>query len=385
MKNNLLGNLNFNKELLGKFLEGKLSHRDYNRYAPIFSFIRSIRKKALARSPKNRDYRWRGHRVITFLYPPLDSEMEKNYLMNFVLKKFKKNDLIFSCTVALTYECPSNCPHCYVTQYRKREAQYLNVKEYGYLFDQLKRMGIWHIDLTGGEPLQREDIFEIFNQIDGNYSTGILATNGLLLTKANVKKIKDSNIMVCKVSLGIIPKYGREYAAQKKIDLVLKGIRLLQKEKIFTFTQIYIERGIGKNKNHFEKMITACEKTSISLIHIISPMLIGNLRGRRDLLLSEEDKEYLKKVIRKTKNRISVFPDWEFFRGRHPGICAAVWGRTYTSAYGDVYPCNFLPEVSYGNVRRERFEIIHQRMRKQFKSPDRCPASNRRPYNYFEI
>lgn len=374
----------FNKRLFSRIFEGRLTQKESVKYAGICHFIEDVRQRYLRSSFVGRQYQWKGYPVVTFLYPPLNSQIEKHFLINRLLKMFKLKNPVFSCTVALTYECSMSCSHCYATQYHNQEATYLNVEQYRHLFKELKEKGIWHIDLTGGEPLQRKDVFGVINQIDSNYSTGILATNGLHLTKKNVRQIRESNIMVCKVSLDISSQENRLSDITEKCNEVLDGIQQLQKERILTFVQIFIERGISANKTLFEKMLTICEEINIPLIHIITPLLVGRIKGCRDLLLDKKDRGYLKKIIKQKHARLtmSVFPDWEFFRGTNDMACCAVQGRSYITAYGDVYPCNFLPEHSYGNILKERFDVIYERMNNQFKALNSCPASQRRPCDY---
>jgi len=68
----------------------------------------------------------------------------------------------FSVMFELTYECNFDCIHCYVRGSRKEKRE-LNTKEVFSVLDELKKMGIFRIGFTGGEPLLRKDIFDILD------------------------------------------------------------------------------------------------------------------------------------------------------------------------------------------------------------------------------
>jgi MoaA/NifB/PqqE/SkfB family radical SAM enzyme len=112
------------------------------------------------------------------------------------------------------------------------------------------------------------------------------------------------------------------------------------------------------------------------MVNLISPMAIGNLKGRRRVLFTEKER----KVIYSLKDfywsmfgySVGIFPDWEILQGG----CLAARERTYINPYGDIYPCNFMPK-RYGNILTDDLKQVIADMQKDVgKKPDRCPATN---------
>jgi len=103
-------------------------------------------------------------------------------------------------SIEITDACNLNCVHCYNDYGSKREDE-LTLEEIYHLIDELKKLGVLIIMLSGGEPLLRPDFFEIAQYVRDN-SLGLeLFTNGTLVTKNVAKKLKALNILDVSVSL----------------------------------------------------------------------------------------------------------------------------------------------------------------------------------------
>lgn len=90
----------------------------------------------------------------------------------------------------LTYKCNFHCPHCYVPfDYRKKKE--LKTEEVFLILDQLRDIGCFYLGFTGGEPLVRKDIFEIFRYAKRSGFEIIIYTNGSLIDKNTADFIAD--------------------------------------------------------------------------------------------------------------------------------------------------------------------------------------------------
>ena len=102
----------------------------------------------------------------------------------------------------LTYRCNFNCVHCYVVREKdKRELTTAEVKE---ILRQLKAQGCFHIGFTGGEPLMREDIFEILNYAKLLGFRISLLTNGYFIDKSVAKEIASLGIGLNRVDISVL-------------------------------------------------------------------------------------------------------------------------------------------------------------------------------------
>ena len=67
--------------------------------------------------------------------------------------------------IDLTYRCNNNCRHCYINlavndqQAKAAELSFMEIKK---IIDQSLELGALWCLITGGEPLLREDFFDIY-------------------------------------------------------------------------------------------------------------------------------------------------------------------------------------------------------------------------------
>lgn len=104
----------------------------------------------------------------------------------------------------LTRSCDLACKHCRAEAIFKRDPQELDTKECYAVIDEIKRFGnpSPHIVLTGGDPLNREDLFDIIcylrNQ-DINFSLAPSATNKL--SRKVLNDLKELNVQTMSLSI----------------------------------------------------------------------------------------------------------------------------------------------------------------------------------------
>lgn len=361
-------------ELTTQFLAGGAPASD----APHSSaFLTFLKRTIPRRHPPESAARFtcQGRPVASNLWPPLGSDVEKRLLVNWFRRQddptFQKH-----ATIALTYDCSRRCGQCYVSEFVDPSRRELSACQMRTVFTKLaEEVGAWHFDLTGGEPFEREDFFDVVEQIPRDRATAIVATNGLHLAR-NLARIRESNIMVFKVSLN---SYSQTGAERREI---LKAIETLLANGLFTFVQSYVQKGCAHDQK-LPTLIEACKRIGVPKMHLISPMRSGNLAHRPDVLLTTEDRDYLYGLCREHRDdsfAAFLFPDWEFAPRRRGRGCSAGRGRLYVSAYGDLFPCNFLRERCYGNVLTDDVRAMIRAMHEQIPvRPDCCPRSNVEP------
>ena len=91
--------------------------------------------------------------------------------------------------IDITARCNLRCKGCWAGEYDKK-AEDLDMKLIEKALDEARdEIGISYIAVTGGEPLMREDVFDIFEKYSD--CTFLLYTNGTLLTDEKVKRIAE--------------------------------------------------------------------------------------------------------------------------------------------------------------------------------------------------
>lgn len=91
--------------------------------------------------------------------------------------------------IDITARCNLRCTGCWAGEYDKK-AEDLDMKLIEKALDEARdKIGISYIAVTGGEPLIREDVFDIFEKYSD--CTFLLYTNGTLLTDEKAKRIAE--------------------------------------------------------------------------------------------------------------------------------------------------------------------------------------------------
>jgi len=126
----------------------------------------------------------------------------------------------------------------------------------------------------------------------------------------------------------------------------------------------------------FEKVMDFAKDNGVLIVQIIKPKPAGGWL-EREPLFSEDDMKVAKdKINMYNKDRkYASYPsiDAQIIE-EQPDVFGCTAGGTerfYINAKGDVQPCEFL-NISFGNIKDEKFEVIYDRMRECFKTPGEC-------------
>lgn len=121
--------------------------------------------------------------------------MKKSYVSSTPLSHFslwKKTGAkrsVISFTLELTSRCTSNCRHCYINlpaKDQQAEDKELSINEIGRLADEAVSLGVCWCLLSGGEPLLREDFFDIYLLLKRKGLLVSVFTNAVLITPEHV-------------------------------------------------------------------------------------------------------------------------------------------------------------------------------------------------------
>jgi len=100
-----------------------------------------------------------------------------------------------------TRRCNLGCAHCYAASTQQPQADELTTDEAQRLIDDLAAFGVTVLLFSGGEPLLREDIFELIEYARRSGIRAVLSTNGTLLTRRTAERLAKVGLNYCGVSL----------------------------------------------------------------------------------------------------------------------------------------------------------------------------------------
>lgn len=102
-------------------------------------------------------------------------------------------------TLTLTSKCNLRCIMC--DHWKLKNQEELDIGEIKYLIDQIKDWGIVEIELSGGEPFVRKDIWEIIKYASFKNLKMNITTNGTLLNKKNLERLFAYKVNRLQISL----------------------------------------------------------------------------------------------------------------------------------------------------------------------------------------
>jgi radical SAM protein with 4Fe4S-binding SPASM domain len=291
-----------------------------------------------------------------------------------------------------THKCNLKCTHCYSDSGGIREEE-LTTAEAKAVVDQLADAGVTALAFSGGEPLTRGDFFEVAKHASERGMYISLATNGTLLTKENVLRLKEAKVNYVDISIdGATAKTHDEFrGVPGTFDKAMEGLKncveadlcvciattatkknLEEMPAIIDLAeQIGAERftnfnfvPTGRAKEHFDQDLSAEERERLmhyllarmskgckTTILTTTPQLarVGiqcqGEGGTGEVTMSMAHMQ----TVKVTKKAV---PLADFIGG-----CGA--GRLYCSLSpsGDVHPCVFFP-VTVGNLKKENFTDV---------------------------
>jgi radical SAM protein with 4Fe4S-binding SPASM domain len=279
----------------------------------------------------------------------------------------------------VTNACNLKCKHCYADA-GKRKTNELTLEEIKNVIDDVATMKdpdkMGKINVTGGEPLLRDDILDITSYISKRGLMVDFSTNGLLLTDEVLESFCKLDRIALSISLDGATKSTHEY--MRGPDTFLRTINILKKVKEYE-----LELGITfvvhkKNFHELEKLFQLCKRMKINSINIINANYLGRMLEnsiepvpelnlfKRLFSLSQKNPDYYKLM-----SRIMYIQTVAAIKsGMKAEYCGVGYHKSmYVDSIGDIYPCpnTHFSEFKLGNVRKNKISKIWNISTKLYK------------------
>jgi len=312
--------------------------------------------------------KWNGKRVSNTFAPPLGTKPMFRLMEAAIKGRIFRHPFPVAMTFAITYKCQCNCVHCSAGRHLNRSIPELSTKEAKRVIDESQNLGVSIIAFTGGEPLLREDIFELIAYVDKKKAVPLLFTNGEFLTNENVDKLAKAGLYSLFVSID--SPYPQEHDTLRKreglFEKALQGIERMKKKGVFVGLSSYATK-TGTERNMYKKVYKLARDLKLLNVMLFDGVPTGNMLKDTSELLTPNQREEIREFS-SILFKNSIIPplssqSWQnSIEGYLGGIgCLAGNIQYYMSAYGEVTPCDFTP-LSFGNIRNESLKKIWNRM-----------------------
>ena len=262
--------------------------------------------------------------------------------------------------LAVCYECNQYCEMCFAVPLLSKKKKQMTLPEMKRIWDEVEKLGVIHVDITGGEPLLWgiDKLAELLQYITKKRNVLVsLDTNGILLNNDVLRKLRDAGL-----------------------DVICFNLQSLNKER---------HDEIVRRKGSFQKIMQAIDfaqalqiPTLISTV--FTPDNYDDVRAIADfcrqqrmflslLPLATVSKDYKQSQSETKSKQIYYHQYYQLLRMRNVRVDSLFSFRTlstacpqgiekwYITVYGDVMPCPFI-QIFFGNLLEESAETIYRRI-----------------------
>jgi len=269
----------------------------------------------------------------------------------------------------LTRKCNLLCPHCYIDSVAGVDANdsELTTDEARLVIDELSRINErLMLVLSGGEPLLRRDIYEIVGYAASEGFIPVLGSNGVLLTRDNVRLLKDAGLKGAGISIDSVKpaEHDRFRGFDGAWDLSVSGLRYAREAGIETQIDVtltdrnwqeidrFIEFGVAlgvKAVNFFFLVCTGrAMKTDITTSNYeLALRHLARAFSERRLMVRARCAPHIYRLLYEDGFSIP------------PGTRGCLAGRSYMriDPEGNITPCPYMP-LKIGNIRKASLSSI---------------------------
>ena len=316
--------------------------------------------------------------IISAFMPPFPSRAFYSNIMAvknpeniFTQQIYANRSAPISIYLCLTSKCPNNCLYC--SSKNRSDDEELTRHEWISLIKDIQDMKVSIIGLTGGDPMTREDIFDIVGSIDDR-SVSTLFTSGYNFTLDKAKELKKRGLFSIGISLDSYDKdkHNHNRNSENAFDYAINAIQKSRQAGIYTMAQTVILKEDLDEEKLFKHFKLAGENGAHE-VKILEPILSGKLLEGKDIggiFYSHEDRKKLIDIQHKA-NRRGGFPkitSFAYTESEKKYGCGAGGQHSYISSSGELYPCDFVP-MNFGSIREKPIKELWKDMNQEMTKP----------------
>jgi PqqA peptide cyclase len=302
----------------------------------------------------------------------------------------------YTLVAELTYRCPLRCVYCSNPLDYARHQRELNTVTWLRVFDEAEDLGVVQLNLSGGEPLVRDDLEALVAGARRLDLYTNLITSGIPLARDRLARLRDLGLDNVQISIQDVTA-----AASDRIAGTRSFERKLQvaawvKELGFPLTlNTVLHR---ENLAQTAEVIALAERLGADRLELANTQYLGwALANREGLLPTREQLERARVVAADARRRLRgsmevLFVTPDYFADL-PKACVDGWGRRFivVSPDGLALPCHAahtMPDLSFENVKDRSLSDIWRdspgfnAFRGEAWMPDPCRSCDRRGIDF---
>jgi MoaA/NifB/PqqE/SkfB family radical SAM enzyme len=241
------------------------------------------------------------------------------------------------------------------------------------------------LNVTGGEPLMRKDLFEILQYaVDLGFRWG-MTSNGMLINDEVLRKMNETNMETISISLdGMKETHESFRKVPGSFDRIVDNIKKLQQVPSIQIVQVTTVVN-KKNIHELDDIYKLMQDLNVISWRVINVDPIGRAKDNSEILLDAADYRYLFNYI-KEKREEGLIENVEYGCSHYLGlelekelrdtyfICTTGLYVASILSNGDIFVCPDIerrPEFIQGNIKTDNFVDVWENRFKIFRTENR--------------
>jgi pyrroloquinoline quinone biosynthesis protein E len=302
----------------------------------------------------------------------------------------------YTLVAELTYRCPLRCVYCSNPLDYARRRDEVDTAGWLRVFREAEALGVVQVNLTGGEPLARDDLEALVAEGERLELYTNLITSGIPVTRDRLARLRDLGLDSVQLSIQDVSAGPSDrIAGRRSFDRKLQVARWIKDLGLPLTLNTVLHR---ENLARVPEVIALAEALSADRLELANTQYLGwALVNRRALLPTREQLAQARAIAAEARRRLKgrmellfVTPDYyvEF-----PNACMDGWGRRFllVSPDGLVLPCHVahtLPGLVWESVRERplgeiwRDSPAFNAFRGEAWMPEPCRSCDRRATDF---
>jgi radical SAM protein with 4Fe4S-binding SPASM domain len=275
----------------------------------------------------------------------------------------------------LTEKCNLRCRHCYQSGKHSDEMALPEIKQG--IHEMSDTLTAWKtsydinfspsVNISGGEPLLRKDLFEIITEFKEQEFEIYLLTNGTLVSREKAVKLQRSGVNGVQVSIEGTEVVHESIRGRKSFHSAIKGVKNLLDAGLDVTLNVTLSK---VNAGNFRNMVLLSKGLGVQNLGF--SRLVPSGRGeamKEEMLSMSEVRDLYKKIFSSNMNGLKIVSgdpvaspllnrNDTYKEGDVPvGGCAAGLSGLTILPDGTLLPCRRLP-LPLGNVREDSIREV---------------------------
>jgi pyrroloquinoline quinone biosynthesis protein E len=302
----------------------------------------------------------------------------------------------YTLVAELTYRCPLRCVYCSNPVKLEQQERELDTATWRRVFREAEALGVVQLNLSGGEPLLRDDLEALVEEARACQLYTNLITSGTPLDRARLAGLVARGLDAFQLSLqDTNPEVAARIAGRDALEAKLEVAAWVRSAGLPLTLNVVLHR---ENIDRIDEIVALAERLGVERLELANTQYLGWALVNREALLPAEGAitgaraaaERAQKRLRGKMEVLFVLPDYQAGR---PRACMDGWARRFivVAPDGTMLPCHQAHTIStlrFENVGAHSVaeiwndSVAFNAFRGEGWMPEPCRSCDRRIIDY---